>query len=215
MTASNDPADEKGLVVLLHGHGGKWIWMLPFQFRLRQFGYRSVIWSYPSWRGSVAAHGDRLRAFLLEHSKGEQRIHIVAHSMGSIVVRSALSCMPIATLGRVVFLAPPNRGSPVAFGVKRLVGTAFQTIADIASDPTSFVNSLPEWENLELGIIAARFDVLIPVSNTHLLHESDHVVVNATHNTLLFSPRAMRLATDFLETGRFERVAGSGGANRF
>ena len=209
MAALHHFADEKGLVVLTHGHGGKWIWMLPLHLRFRQLGYRSVIWSYPSWRGSVESHGDRFRAFLLEKSKHERRIHIVAHSMGSIVARSALACMPIATIGRVVFLAPPNRGSPIAFGVKRLMGTAFQTIADIASDPTSFVNNLPEWEDVEVGIIAARFDVLIPVSNTHLPRESDHVVVNATHNTLLFSPRCIRLATNFLATGRFERVSKS------
>lgn len=210
MAGSQHPAVKKGLVVFIHGHGGKWIWMLPLHLRFRSLGYRSVTWSYPSWRGTVQSHGDRFRAFLLEQSKAERRLDIVAHSMGSIVVRSALAGTSIPTLGRIVFLAPPNRGSPIAFGVKRVAGSVFQTIADIASDSTSFVNALPEWQDVELGIIAARFDVLIPVSNTHLLHESDHIVLNATHNTLLFTPRAMQLAANFLETGRFAKVAASG-----
>jgi hypothetical protein len=53
------------------------------------------------------------------------------------------------------------------------------------------------------GIIAARYDYLIPFKNTQLAAAMDHVVVAALHKTLPFSRKVSTLATRFLESGRF------------
>jgi pimeloyl-ACP methyl ester carboxylesterase len=177
--------------------------MLPLGEALRRRGYRSFAWNYPSWNGTIQQHGNDFRRFLLTEIASERRVHVVAHSMGSIVVRSALASTPVQNLERVVFLAPPNHGCPIASRVKRWAGPMFRTIADVSNDRGSFVNQLPLWDQRDLGVIAARFDLLVPVSSTHLGHESDHVVLNATHNSLLFSTTAMQYTVNFLKSGRF------------
>jgi hypothetical protein len=135
----------------------------------------------------------------------ERRIHIVAHSMGAIVARTALSTgHPLTNLGRVVLLAPPNRGTPVARYAAKVVGHVCQGIADLSDHSDSFVSRLPSPNSVDVGIIAARFDVLVPVANTHLDGECQHVVLNATHNSLLVSRAAANCVRAFLATGRFE-----------
>ena len=58
-----------------------------------------------------------------------KRIHLVAHSMGALVVREYLARGKPERLGRVVLLAAPNQGSPIAEPLKwkplgRLIGPA-------------------------------------------------------------------------------------------
>lgn len=43
-----------------------------------------------------------------------KRIHLVAHSIGALVVREYLARGKPERLGRVVLLAAPNQGSPIA-----------------------------------------------------------------------------------------------------
>lgn len=69
----------------------------------------------------------------------------------------------------------------------------------------SFVSRLPSPNFVDIGIIAARFDALVPVASTHLDGERQHVILNATHNSLLLSRTAANHILAFIATGRFER----------
>jgi pimeloyl-ACP methyl ester carboxylesterase len=192
------------LIVVLHGFAGKRIFMLPLCSRLRKRGYRVANWGYASLIGSVEKHAARFHNYLLGSHAQERQIHIVAHSMGSIVVRAALSIGAVTNLGRIVFLAPPNSGSPVARCASRILGRACQTLADLSDRPDSFVNRLPKLSAVDIGVLAARYDILVPIANTRLSEEHQYVVLNATHNSLLLSPKASNLACSFIATGRFD-----------
>jgi hypothetical protein len=123
--------------------------------------------------------------------------------MGAIVVRAALSEGAVTNLGRIVLLAPPNRGTPVARLAAPLFGRICRGIADLSDRADSTACRLPAECSKDVGILAARFDLLVPVSHTHLAGESDHRVLNASHNSLLLSPAPARLAANFLKTGQF------------
>ena len=107
----------------------------------------------------------------------------------------------VPNLGRVVFLAPPNRGSPVARVVASFMGRICKTLAEISDREHSFVRELPTECTADVAVLAAKFDALIPIENTHLDGERFHVVLNATHNSLLFSRKAARFAASFLRNG--------------
>lgn len=191
------------LVVLIHGFSAKRFVMWPLARRLRREGCRVRQWSYRSLIGSVPSHGLKLREYLSCELSAEPRVHIVAHSMGCIVLRAALSHVHLHHVGRVVMLAPPNRGSPVARIASRCLGWLVPTIRDLASDQSSYVNRLPDWEGPELGIIAAKYDILIPVPNTMLEGQSAHEVVVGTHNSILFSRQVSAKVVRFLRTAKF------------
>src|SRR5438094_936581 len=56
--SNSTPIDE--VVVLVHGLGANRLVMWPFARRLRQAGYRTVNWSYPSILGTIERHGSKL-----------------------------------------------------------------------------------------------------------------------------------------------------------
>lgn len=197
---------QKESVVLIHGFGAKRAVMWPLAARLRSNGYRVRLWSYVTLFQSINFHAERLHDYLMTQLAEESRFSIVAHSMGSIVTRAALNRSVPENLGRVVLLAPPNHGSPMARYASRLVGNVIRPTRELSDDCNSFVQTMPLPNGIDMGIIAARFDLLVPVANTHLDAEHKHETVNATHNSLLMSKEVYRMIASFLKSGEFGRV---------
>ncbi len=191
------------IVIVVHGFGGKRIWMRPLSMRLRRC-FHVIDWPYFSIAGSIENHAKRFSEFLsnLEH---DGPINIVAHSMGSIVTRAALATSEIRNLNRVVLLAPPNSGSPIAKVLNYGFGWACRPLRDLSSSTGSFVNSMPDNLTCDTGVIAARYDMLVPIRSTHMPGLSDHAIITGTHNSLLFSNRVCKMVTRFLTNGRFAR----------
>ena len=195
--------EAKSLIVLVHGVCANRIVMWPFACLLRAQGFRVRQWTYSSLFYPVAFHAARFSEFLNAIQGTETRFHIVAHSMGAIVVRSALLRCEHRKLGRLVFLAPPNRGSPIARMASNIFGHVFPPVLELSDTETSFVNQLASCTDLEIGTVAARFDFFVPPKNTHLANQKSHVILNATHNSLLYSAKASKLAANFLNNGSF------------
>ncbi len=197
-------------IVLLHGllcHG--WI-MKPLANRLGALGFRTHCWSYSSERLTVAHHGAWLRDKLLclADDPSVQRIGIVGHSMGNIITRSALAQgPPIPKLSRMVMLTPPNRGSYWADALAWPLRWVMSTLPDLQTRRDSYVNELPQDLPIPFGVLAARFDELVPLWSTHLESESDHMVMNALHMSVLFQAGAARQIAAFLGSGKFDRAA--------
>lgn len=196
--------NDNDLVILIHGLGCKSFVMWPMAARLRKRGFRVLSWNYRSLFSSIDVHAARLRDFLATELAAERRIHIVAHSMGTIVTRAALNLGVPPNIGRVVLLAPPNRGSPVARIASTVVGRFIPPTRELSSISTSYVNQLPFDNRIEIGVIAAKYDVLVPAHSTHLPTQAQHVIMNATHNSLLLSRKACNHAENFINHGVFE-----------
>ncbi len=196
-------SESRETIVLLHGFAASSLALMLLRRRLAGRGFNAICWSYPSLRPSIRQHAQRLREYLGQLGESGQRYHIVAHSMGSIVTRAALLDSLPSGLGRIVFLAPPNAGLPAARRAPGIAKRFFAPLEELADTPTSFVNSLPQRMDVDVGIIAARFDVLIPIINTHLPGERAHTTLNATHNSLLLTSGAASLIHRFLVQGDF------------
>ncbi len=127
----------------------------------------------------------------------------VAHSMGSIIARAAMRNNNFDNLNRVVLLAPPNSGSHVAKYAALVFGAICRPISELSSNEQSYVNQLPKTTEYETGVIASKFDILVPVENTMMDGLSDYKIVNGTHNSLLFSGKIASMADNFIKTGKF------------
>ena len=88
--------------------------------RLRKW-LKSPLYTFPyDWRKPIEFNAKRLHAFI-EHVQGklkangqEPTVRFVTHSMGGLVLRSALGLRkpnPFKGIGRIAFIAPPFRGS--------------------------------------------------------------------------------------------------------
>jgi len=205
-TATDDQSPEQTeLTVLVHGFGlHRWL-LRPLARRLQRLGHDTYIWNYCSLFGMLGLHAQILRAHLELRADYTDKIHLVAHSMGSLIVRMALADEPLPALGRVVLLAPPNAGSPVARVFGPLLRPVCPIVDQMSDSPDSPVHKIAALEGVEIGIIAARFDPLVPHANTELAGQADHVSLSASHTSMLFQASVARQIDAFLTTGRFVR----------
>ena len=150
-------------------------------------------------------HGQRFaeRLSQLNDSPSIRRIHVVAHSMGGIVTRAALREGIPSKLGRLVMLAPPNRGSFVATATAGFMGSVFRPVAELTTHPESLVNTLEEPQGIEVGVIAAELDQLISMESTRLTMPHAHTVLRCMHSSLLFRRDSALLTHRFLSHGSF------------
>jgi pimeloyl-ACP methyl ester carboxylesterase len=194
-------------VLLVHGHGAHPVLLEPLRRALARQGYRAINWRYPSLRGSIEKHAAQLaaKARELDDDEGIAGLHFVGHSMGAIVVRSALAMQRPRKLGRVVLLAPPNHGARLADLALRLFGRWPAAARELCSHPDSYVNGLEPATDLDCGIIAASWDHAVSLASTHLPGERDHITLRGLHTLPLHWHTPAQVA-HFLREGRFRRA---------
>jgi pimeloyl-ACP methyl ester carboxylesterase len=180
--------------------------MQPLCNRLQRHFGRVENWGYSSFSKSIDLHAQVLRNWL-DGLSAEPTVHIVAHSMGAIIVRTALQLRELENLGRIVLLAPPNHGVPLARRASWLVGWACRCVPQLADNSDSFVNQLPKRLTCEFGIIRARHDFLVPFSSTGLENAKDQITVPGLHSTMLLKSETAEQCRHFLQTGHFDHAS--------
>ena len=211
-------------VVMLHGLGRTPRSLRRLEHALAQAGFRPLNWGYPSRRHRLARHVAWLRD-RLDDLTDAGPVHFVGHSLGALLIRGALSRpLPIA-VGRVVMIAPPNRGAGVAerHAGSRLArwvfgeplrdfddaGAAFERLGVPAAEvgviagsrrfhplnPISYVNA---WRRPDGG-----HDGTVEVERTKLPGMTDFLVVPAHHTFICDHPVVVEGTVAFLRDGRF------------
>ncbi|HEX7524330.1 MAG TPA: alpha/beta fold hydrolase [Candidatus Deferrimicrobium sp.] len=202
-----NPVESKVIeaVVLVHG-----LWMTGTEMRvlggrLEESGFRVRYFRYRSWRGGLAEAAGALREFV-EATEGE-RVHLVGHSLGGVVIAKMLEEAPLSRPGRVAMLGSPMGGSAAARIVSRrrvgrwLVGRVIRE---------GIVEHAPKWpEGRELLVVAGDIplgsglllglhkphDGVIRVEETRV-EGARMVIARASHVGLLLSRKVASLLSD-------------------
>jgi pimeloyl-ACP methyl ester carboxylesterase len=207
-------------------HGLEWIAdsMKPVRMELERSGLRVVSYRYPCRaafdREALVEGLSRVIADGCVDSS--RRVHLVAHSLGCIVIRCYLAQHHPANLGRVVFLAPPNHGTQLADMVAQspMLQTIFgRSVAVLGTKPGSLVRSLPSAESFAPGIIMGgrsaypllsaflpgRDDGIVSVSSGRLEGAGDFIVLPAPHTRIQKVAEVRRQIVVYLRDGKFDR----------
>ncbi|MEM1228485.1 MAG: alpha/beta hydrolase [Planctomycetota bacterium] len=206
----------RDVVIVTHGLFAGRRSMQPLCRAVVEAGYECVNWGYPSLSGSIAHHAAQFSELLREHFERPDvhRVHLIAHSMGGIVARAALSQSRLesrlpAKCGRLVMLAPPNRGSHLTRMPLGPLSCWFPQVRELSEDPESLVNQLPEPRRMHVAVIAAARDFVVSVQSTRLACQRDHHVLPTTHQRLAAHPDAIRMALQFVRCGRLSDSSSS------
>ncbi len=222
------PAGERPdeYVVLLHGLARTERSMKALAKRLTAEGYGVVNVGYDSRTATV----EELAATAIPEAvgkctaKGAKTVHFVTHSMGGMLVRYYLAHHDLAHLGRVVMLAPPNKGTEVVDKLKK--NSAFKWFngpagQQMGTDEGSLPNTLGR-VNFDLGVIAGDRTInpllskIIPgaddgkvsVESTKVEGMKDHIVIHATHTFMMKNKQVMDQVVFFLKNGKFDHRQG-------
>lgn len=206
-------------VILLHGLWRSWRAMEPMAKSLHEQGFCTLNLPYPSTRKSLDDLSDLIRDRISQVA-GDKPVHLVTHSLGGILARKILSEKPSWNIGRLVMLAPPNRGSEIVDwasshhrGLLALLGPSGKALS--SQNLTSILPALPT--GLEAAVIMGRRGT-IPFFRKILTEENDGIVsvetgrieglcgfsvIDADHTFIQMHPEAIRQTIDFLKTGRW------------
>jgi pimeloyl-ACP methyl ester carboxylesterase len=201
-------------VVLVHGLWMNGMEMSLLRRRLRAYGYRVEQFRYRTVGEDLEGNARRLNTFLQPFA-ASGRLHLVAHSLGGLVVRRLMHDFPQQPPGRVVTLGTPHRGSYIARRacrsglLRRLLGMSLPAL----------LGEVPPWGGeRELGSLAGSLSIgvgwlfrgvprpndgTVAVAETQLPGQNDHRVLPTSHFGLLFSRYAALQVAHFLRHGRF------------
>lgn len=202
-------------VVLVHG-----LWMGPpamalLARRLTARGFHCAAFRYPTVGRGIAENAVALERFLVGIET--DRIHLVGHSLGGLVILVMLAQAERPPVGRVVLLGTPVAGSHTArrlarWGLGRrllarsrqggtledgLRGAGATTVAMIAGGMGWGLGRL-------LGALPSPSDGTVAVAETLGPMVAAHATVGVSHSGLLLSARVARAVARYLRDGVLE-----------
>jgi triacylglycerol lipase len=224
--APSAPPPSGDYVVLLHGLGRTRCAMWLLGRRLRREGYQVINVGYPSRHKTIEALTADLAAVVESAcTDPRRRVHFVGHSFGGILARCYLQGPHRIHAGRVVMLAPPNRGSEVVDRLRRFawfraaVGPVGLTLGtDAGAVPRRLAPPA-----VDVGIIAGDrtvnpiFSRIIPgpddgkvsVASARMAGMRDFAILHASHTFMMQRRDTAALVTAFLRHGRFRPRSGA------
>lgn len=204
----------KETVFLVHGLWMNGLELLPLSRSLRRAGYEVHLFRYPT-RRSLARSAWRLRSQL--DKSGPKTIHLVAHSLGGLLLCLLAGQHGLPENGKILMLGTPLSGchAAQAFGRWRL--GRWMLGEDTLK---ALLGERPRWPaNRPLGVIAgnrgiglgalmnrglpAPHDGTVSVAET-LTHEvTQHLIVRRSHFGMLWARDVHAQVLHYLATGSF------------
>jgi hypothetical protein len=206
-------------VILLHGLARSSSSFNKMESALKEKGYFTVNYNYPSRKYSIEKLAKDSIDNALSQCPDNSTIHFVTHSLGGILVRQYLSTGKINNLGKVVMLGPPNKGSQVVDKLKDFPGYVWlngPAGRELGTDSASIPNKLGQ-ATFTVGIIAGTRSInpilssmlldpddgKVSVENTKLTGMADHITLPVSHPFLMKNDEVIKQIVYFLKTGKF------------
>ncbi len=197
----------KTRVVVVHGLFRTQRAMRPLRRPLSAAGYQVIEYRYRTTRLEVQDHAEDLRDFLLQlvEQDPDRPLRLVGHSLGAVI--SVIATTPsIPGIDRVVQIAPPNLGSPVADRFEEMFGRFVVPLKELSAD-TGGPLPLGVEPGTPTGVIAAESDPMVPIPCTRLRGAVDHIQLPGSHTFVFWRDRTQKEIIHFLDHGRFSESA--------
>ena len=211
-------SQRKETVVFVHALWLHGLSLLLQARRIERCGFTAdCSFSYASVTGSIADHGRGLARHIA--SLEAPRIHLVGHSMGTLVILKMLAQHPDSRIGRAVLLGPPFHGSIAGrtlgqFAPGRwMLGQSYALWAQRERVPPPrdvevgvIAGTRPVGAGVVLGVLKTPHDGVVTVDETRIPGICDHISLNVSHSEMIFAASVAQQVAAFLQRGRFDRA---------
>jgi pimeloyl-ACP methyl ester carboxylesterase len=185
--------------------------------RIERCGLRTDCrFSYTSVTGTLDTHARRLARHIARLDA--PRIHLVGHSMGTLVILKMLGEYRDPRLGRVVLLGPPFHGSRAGRAVgavqpgRWILGRSYPLWSQAEAVPAPsdidvgvIAGTMPLGAGTLLRVLETPHDGVVACRETEVPGARDYIRLRVSHVGMLLAPSVARQILAFLERGRFQR----------
>ncbi|HEY3643714.1 MAG TPA: alpha/beta fold hydrolase [Gammaproteobacteria bacterium] len=201
-------------VVFVHGIYMVGLELALLRSRVGRAGFETRQFSYRSLTRTPEQNAKALGLYL--QALQTQRLHIVAHSLGGMVVCRMFQQGVKLPPGRVVFMGSPVRGSRFA---RHLMELGLGWSIGKSGPGALAAEHEPRWtEARELGVIAGTHefrinplnpklpsphDGIVSVEETRIEGAKDAVTLHSNHTGMLFTRELAGQVNEFLKNGLF------------
>ena len=215
----NKPAQHS--VILIHGLMRTAKSMQGLGKYLCKQGYNVYLYGYSSSEHQIQDHSIKflsdldklLEQISNKNNKNNKKlfgsVSIITHSLGGIIAREALSKLKSKNKGiikNLIMLAPPNKGSKLARFMAKILpfwAKRVKPLSQLSDDPGAFVHQVAIPAGINIGIIAAKYDIKAPPAATGLNCKYDYFLVNAGHTFVMDNKKARQAILNYLSSGSF------------
>ena len=206
--------DKNESVVLIHGFFGS-PWNLYFLKRnFKKKGYKAFSFGYKSRNKNIQEHAKDLKKFVddVKAKNPNCKIHFIAHSMGSLVLRAYMNEEEKVNDCKVVLFGPPNKGCSYArsmskFKIVKKILKKYSGKELSINESFDYLGKFPKQVKVLVvagdihinPFIKGKNDRLIKVDETYLDTEHKHVVIKKGHLGLVFSKQGFALAYNHIK----------------
>ncbi len=206
----------KPAIIFAHGLWMKGLEMTWLRSRMRDRGYPGSQFQYDTTDDTLADKCNSLRQRILSEAGP---VALIGHSLGGVISLHTLRAFPDLPVEKVVCLGSPLVDTAAGRNLNSVRAGRF-VLGDILPEAI-FEKPLGRWDSpVPVGIIAGTHslgpgqliadlpkpnDGTVAVSETRLPGFSDHIEVDASHFTMLFSDEVVEQCDYFLQHGRFDR----------
>ncbi len=204
-------------LVVIHGFLSHPLFLNFMNRNFKKEGYNVINYKYSSRSDTIEEHAKDLIILLnkIASENPNKPIFFLTHSLGGLVLRQALTlgeCPDEAKIGKITMLAPPNNGVSIArklgnfkigrkilgdFSGKELMENInFLHLGEMPSEAKVLVIA----GNVSFNPFLLKSDGIIQIEETYLKTPHEHVIIKATHKSIMFSKQAFTLAKHFFCT---------------
>ena len=209
-------SSEPKILVCIHGFMRTHRNMARFEKAFLKEGWVVFNYDYPSRSKKIQQVGRDLACALkdLSDNHPEKEIHFITHSLGGLVLRSAMQEKEfprVAKQGKAVLIAPPNQGSCFARALKFTIispilgkGAGYELMNE---RDFSHLGDFPK--SVSVLVIAGTFgcnpciweknDGKVGVSETRLSTDHQHVKVRTSHSVICLNKKVLKISKNFIE----------------
>jgi hypothetical protein len=197
------------LVIVMHGMGRTSLSMIAMEWFLEEQGFEVDNWNYDGFFTPTIDLAAQLRRKLEQYQqeRPNDRIHIVAHSLGGIIARIALSQGVPKNFGRMVQLTPPNQGAQIASEAAPLIKWLLTPIQDLRAENSALVRNIPKLSGVEIVVIKGTNDWLVKEAEADLPEAKYTVQMDTSHSFVMANSEVQEIVKHFLNTGQISPIA--------
>ncbi|WP_017753450.1 lipase family alpha/beta hydrolase [Calidifontibacillus oryziterrae] len=210
-------------IVLVHGYYKTSKDMRSLKAHLEEMGYKGVLVDLPLTFKSIdycsSLFEDKVSKIMID-LKSEEKVHLIGHSTGGIVIRHFLSNEKNQqNVHRCVLIATPNQGSQlasIAGKTSRRLVNVFQTLRSLQPEEILAMD-LIKHSPIEIGAVAGNNNNLllgkllkndndgrVTIEEVYYKELHDFTIAPFGHKDIHYQKEVAQLIHHFLQTGKFK-----------